>query len=77
MILLALVLMAERDSFDLCELNRFMIREFPSAGKMYIRVNKAGLFKGTLLALHQDVRRTARNCSCDCWKSNAISIQKA
>lgn len=34
------------DSFDLCELSRFMIREFPSAGKMYIRVNKGGFFKG-------------------------------
>lgn len=34
------------DIFELCELSRFMIREFPSAGKMYIRVNQAGLFKG-------------------------------
>jgi hypothetical protein len=34
------------DCFDLCELSSFMIREFPSAGKMYIRVNKAGLLKG-------------------------------
>lgn len=34
------------DSFALWELDRFMIREFPSAGKMYIRINKAGLLKG-------------------------------
>jgi len=34
------------DSFELAELDRFLIREFPSAGKMYIRVNKAGMFKG-------------------------------
>ena len=34
------------DSFELAELDRFMIREFPSAGKMYIRINQAGIFKG-------------------------------
>lgn len=34
------------DCFDLSELDRFMIREFPSAGKMYVRINNAGLFKG-------------------------------
>lgn len=36
----------KRDVFDLCELSSFMIREFPSAGKMYVRVNKPGLLKG-------------------------------
>jgi len=34
------------DSYDLCEINRFVIREFPSAGKMYIRVNRAGPLTG-------------------------------
>lgn len=34
------------DSYDLSNVREFRVREFPSAGKMYIRVNGGGLLRG-------------------------------
>jgi hypothetical protein len=34
------------DSFSISEMKEFRVREFPGAGKMYVRVNGGGLFKG-------------------------------
>lgn len=34
------------DSYRLDELTEFRVREFPSAGKMYLRINKHTIFKG-------------------------------
>ncbi len=34
------------DTYRIDELTEFRVREFPTAGKMYLRVNKHNLFKG-------------------------------
>lgn len=34
------------DKYNFCDVTQFRIREFPSAGKMFIRVNQSNLLKG-------------------------------